>query len=107
MYAMTTIEQPPWPHADDLRKIRGTLSVEKAAREVGVGRQAWVAWEKGDSTPRYDNLKSIVEAFNCPPEMVGFQAPNGWDLVPADWVQAQFAEIQAKLDKLLKGRRAT
>lgn len=90
----------PWKYGKQLRELRGPLSVEKAARKVGVGRQSWVSWEAGKAIPRYDNLKAICEAFDCPPEMIGLEAPEGWELVPRDWLIKEFECLHAKLNQV-------
>lgn len=94
-------KQPAWPHATDLREVRGPLSVEKAAAKVGVSRQTWVAWE-GGREPQYDNLRAIVEAFDCPPTKVGYEAPAGWELVPSEWIAQRADRLEAKLDALIQ-----
>ena len=90
-------EQPQvWEHADDLREIRGGMSVDAAARRVGVVRQTWSGWEDG-VTPRYDHLVAIVEAFGCPAEKVGLVAPRGYELVPAEWIRSQHDDLKHML----------
>lgn len=98
------VTQPAWPYAANLRKIRGGLSMEAAARKVGdgVSSQSWNAWEKGRQVPRDEKLKKIVEAFGCPPEMVGYTPPEGWVLVPVEWLRVEFRELHAKLDEALR-----
>lgn len=94
---MPETEQKAWPYGDNLRELRGSLSAEKAARKVGVLRQTWAGWESGDSVPREENLKAIVEEFGCPPEFVGYQPPRGWELVPAPWIRQQHDEVMQSL----------
>jgi transcriptional regulator with XRE-family HTH domain len=89
-----------WPHADALKVIRrqeGGLSVEKAAARIDVSRSTWNAWEIGKQRPTLDSLKAIVEAFGCPPELVGYEAPRGWTLVPEAWVMQEFGDIAERL----------
>lgn len=85
-----------WPHADDLREIRGGMSVDAAARRVGVVRQTWSGWEDG-TTPRYDHLMAIADAFGCPPEKIGLKPPKGYELVPAAWIREQHDELMRAL----------
>ena len=94
---MPNVEQQAWPHAAALRELRGHLSVESAARKIDVTRQSWASWEAGRQVPSYDNLRAIVEAFNCPPELVGYEPPRGYELVPAQWIREQNAEILRSL----------
>lgn len=96
---MSTVEDI-WPHADALKELRtraGNLSVEKAARRVDASRATWHAWEAGKQRPGQDKLKAIVEAFECPPELVGYTAPEGWELVPVAWISARFDAIEAAI----------
>lgn len=90
-----------WEYGDNLRALRGSLSAEKASRKVGVLRQTWAAWEAGESIPREENLRAIVEAFDCPPEMVGYEPPKGWELVPAEWIRAEAKRLEDKLDLII------
>ncbi len=82
--------QDTWQHADALRELRrsaGGLSVERAAARIDVSRSTWNAWETGKQRPTHDSLRLIVEAFGCPPELVWYEPPRGWDLVPSAWFQ--------------------
>ena len=92
--------QDTWQHADALKRLRkssGGLSVERAAARIDLSRSTWNAWEIGKQRPSYDSLRLIVEAFGCPPELVGYEPPKGWDLVPAEWIR----DIAAQLDDRL------
>lgn len=89
---------PDWPYGKHLRKARGDLSMESAARKIGVGRQSWDAWERRGVTPRSKNLKAIVETFGVPPEAIGYEPPTGWEWVPTETLE----ETQHKLDLLLE-----
>lgn len=96
-------EANKWRYAENLRTIRkrsDTRSVEKAAQRIPVSRATWNAWENG-AVPTYDNLRRIVEAFRCPPEMVGFEPPEGWELVPAQWIIDRSEAIQHSVDDVL------
>lgn len=97
---MAQVEQQPWPHAKALREIRGPRSVDKAARMVDVTRQTWAAWEAGRQVPSHDRLRAIVEAFECPPELVGYEAPRGWDLVPGEWIRQQHEQQMAAVEDI-------
>jgi transcriptional regulator with XRE-family HTH domain len=102
-------EKQVWPYADNLSQIRKSagLSVERAAQRVAVVRSTWLAWEAG-AEPRQENLKAIVEAFECPPDMVGYQAPTGWELVPTEWIQHNHQEVMSELAWIARklGRRS-
>lgn len=76
--------------------------MDKASRRIDVTRQTWSAWEKGIQIPSHDSLKAIVEAFECPPELVGYEPPRGWTLVPEAWIQREFAELNETLARVLK-----
>lgn len=91
---MAITDPQAWPYAKNLENIRGHLSVSKAARMVDVDRQTWTAWESGKQRPKHETLKAIVEAFNCPPDLVGYEAPQGWELVPAAWIQEQATQAE-------------
>jgi hypothetical protein len=85
--------KPPYPHGAALNTIRGSLSMEQAAVKVGVTRSSWDGWERLGVWPRESALKRIVEEFRCPPEMVGYEPPKGWELVPSKWIRDKFDEI--------------
>lgn len=89
-----------WKYAPNLRRIRGALSMERAAALVGVTRGTWFAWEHGTTTPTIDNALAIVEAFNCPPELVGYVAPESSEFVPAAWIIQQHEQISTALRDL-------
>jgi len=102
-YAYHMNELPDyWPYGEQLRAIRGPLSVERASRKVGVDRQTWTAWEKRGVRPRYESLHAIVEAFGCPPDLIGFDAPKGWELVPSEWLRNAHQELNDKLDTIIQ-----
>lgn len=62
-------------------------------------------WETGAQRPGLDNLRAIVEAFDCPPELVGYEPPKGWELVPSDWIVERFDQIQADLTLLVEAEQ--
>jgi transcriptional regulator with XRE-family HTH domain len=93
-----------WPHGPDLRKARGSLSAEKAARAVDVSRGAWDKWERGERVPNAESLRRIVEEFGVPPEAVGYIAPEGWELVPSSWISERFDSLNQKLDQIIKNQ---
>ena len=39
--------------------------MEACAREVGVTRQAWCKWERGDTLPAAGLLPGIAEVLQC------------------------------------------
>lgn len=91
-----------WPHRDALRELRGGRSVESVAREIGVNRVTWHKWETGAQRPGLENLRAIVEAFDCPPDLIGYMPPKGWELVPAQWIRDEFAELKDLIKKSQK-----
>lgn len=99
----TTHVSDTWPHANALKTLRartGGLSVERAAARIDVSRATWHAWESGKQRPTHDSLKAIVEAFECPPEMVGYEPPRGWTLVPEQWIRDQHEEQMQMLRRI-------
>jgi transcriptional regulator with XRE-family HTH domain len=92
----------PWPYGKNLLAIRGKISMERAANMVGATRGTWNAWEKGHQRPGDDKLKAIVEAFDCPPELIGYEPPKGWALVPTAWIVQRFDALDEKLDRIQK-----
>lgn len=99
---MAQVEHQAWPYAAALRELRGPRSVDKAARMIDVTRQTWAAWEAGRQVPTHDRLRDIVEAFDCPPELVGYEPPRGWDLVPSAWIQQRHEEQMVYLRAIAK-----
>lgn len=93
-------DRMPWTHQADLRaaRKRAQLTQDEAARLVGVKERTWGAWERGAFSPSEEHLRAIVEKLQVPPELVGYSAPEGWELVPAAWIQEQFAAIIEMLE---------
>lgn len=94
----------PWEHGEKLRTIRKAkgLTQRQAADLVGVAEQAYGQWERNKQVPELRNLRKIIEELDAPPEAIGYGAPLGWELVPADWIRQNFTDIHTKLDKLLE-----
>lgn len=46
-----------------LRKLRGNLSQEKIAREIGVTKSAWAMYERGERVPRDEVKIRIAKHF--------------------------------------------
>lgn len=90
-----------WPYAANLKAIRGTLSVEKAAGRIDRTRGTWHSWEKGAQRPDEASLKRIVEVFGCPPELIGYEPPKGWELVPTEWIRDRFDQQDARLKRIV------
>jgi transcriptional regulator with XRE-family HTH domain len=90
-----------WPYRDVLVRIRAGRSLERVAREVDVNRVTWHKWETGVQWPSNDSLRAIVEKFGVPPDLVGYAAPEGWELVPVEWIREQFDAQSTKLDAIL------
>lgn len=96
------LAQDTWQYADALRKLRkqaGGLSVERAAARIDVSRSTWNAWELGKQRPTHDSLRLIVEAFECPPELVGYEPPSGWVLVPDEWIRQELGADRESADR--------
>jgi transcriptional regulator with XRE-family HTH domain len=91
-----------WTYQQQLKeaRIRAKLTQDEAARLVGVKERTWGSWERGTHDPTEENLRAIVSQLQIPPDLVGYEPPRGWELVPAEWIRAQFALIIGKLDDL-------
>ena len=50
--------------------------------------------------PSHDNLRAIVEAFDCPASFVGYEPPRGWELVPSDWIRDIAADLDGRLARI-------
>ena len=99
----TDAHNKDWPHRNVLKMIRthaGNLSAERAAARIGKSRSTWVAWESGRQIPEYESLKAIVEQFGIPPELIGYEPPKGWELVPAQWIRDEVTKLDRILDIL-------
>lgn len=86
------------PELKSLRETRG-LSQEDVASALGVRLGTYGSWERGTHAPRREALDRIVEYFKVPPAAIGLAAPDGWELVPADWIRDHFdaAEERARM----------
>jgi transcriptional regulator with XRE-family HTH domain len=84
-----------WTYGSDLKRMRvaSGMSQEEAARALDVRLGTYGSWERGTHSPRREALDRIVEVFNVPPTAVGLEAPQGWELVPAKWIQERFDTI--------------
>ena len=99
------ITEPDWEYAENLRVLRGDMSMEKAAARIGATRSAWDNWERKKRRPRDSQLRAIVEAFGCSPDYVGYTAPDGFKLLPNAFFEqykVDVAALQCKLDVILK-----
>jgi transcriptional regulator with XRE-family HTH domain len=96
---VSTTEQQAWPLGKNLVEVRGRLklNVAQASKKLGVDRQTWTGWEQGRQRPKQESLHAIVETFGCPPELVGYEPPKGWTLVPEGWISKEFEEIKETL----------
>lgn len=100
-YAHRMVKTATWRHGADLRRFREDrlkISQQAAATKVGVSLGAYSAWERGTAIPKLESLADLVEHLGAPPEVVGYEPPSGWELVPADWIRAHFeaADERAK-----------
>ena len=89
-----------WPYGDALRRARGNLSAERAAGKVGMSRAAWVAWEAGTRAPKAETLKALCDEFKIPPSEIGYEAPEAWEFVPTEWIQAEFRALREQLQPI-------
>lgn len=91
-----------WTYQQKLKEARkrANLTQDEAARLVGVRERTWGAWERGAHDPAQENLRAIVEKLKVPPEQIGYEAPQGWELVPAEWIREQFSEIIERLERI-------
>lgn len=101
---MTTASPHDWPYAETLKQLRKAkgLGMEEAANLIGARRATWDRWERLRKTPSADNLRKLVDAFEVPPEHLGYDAPQGWELVPSKWIRERFDKIDKNLEKLLE-----
>jgi transcriptional regulator with XRE-family HTH domain len=82
-----------WTHGDDLRMWREQrlrISQQAAANRLDMSIAAYGKWERGQVVPTQESLRLLVERLDVPPDLVGFQVPKGWELVPAEWIRAEF-----------------
>lgn len=91
-----------WPHADTLKRLRDVhnLSMEKAAGRIGATRAGWDKWERQRQAPSPDVLRAIISEFGVPPAALGYEPPQGWELVPSEWIRQAFEQHQTALEKL-------
>ena len=106
MYTMNdAIKEPEWEYAEELRRVRGALSMEKAANLVGTTRVTWDRWERKKQKPSDENLKTILEVFGCSPEVLGYTPPEGYRLIPNEFFEQYKQDtksVNKKLDLLLR-----
>jgi hypothetical protein len=71
--------------------------------------KAYGDWERGKAVPGPDRLRAIVEQLGTPPEIVGYEAPRGYEFLPADWIRQELAaaEERARLrhDEMMQALR--
>jgi transcriptional regulator with XRE-family HTH domain len=103
------VKTATWRHGSELREFREQrlgLSQQAAATRVGVSIGAYSAWERGTAVPKRESLVDLIERLGVPPEVVGYEAPSEWELVPAVWIRAELAaaEERARLrhDEVMK-----
>ena len=91
-----------WLYQHELKEARkrAGLTQLEAAERVGVRERTWGSWERGTHDPPIDKLRQIVETLNIPPALVGYEAPEGWELVPRDWLIKEFECLHAKLNQV-------
>jgi transcriptional regulator with XRE-family HTH domain len=98
-YASRMVKTATWRHGADLRDFRETklrLSQQAAANKVQVSIGAYSAWERGTAVPKLESLRDIVERLGVPPEVVGYTAPDGWELVPSEWIRDEIAAAEER-----------
>ena len=89
-----------WPYGDVLKRARGDLSVENAARRIDMTRDAWSKWERGQARPKQETLKALCDEFQIPPTEIGYEAPEAWEFVPTEWIQAEFRALREQLQPI-------
>jgi len=91
-----------WTYGPRLREIRQArgLSQEEAAAKVGVRLGSYGAWERGGQNPTLENINAIADAFEIDPRELGYSPPEGWDLVPSEWIRAEFEQQRVALREL-------
>jgi transcriptional regulator with XRE-family HTH domain len=91
-----------WTYSESLRaaRLRMKLTQLEAATRIGVKERAWGSWERGAHAPSLEHLATIVSELGIPPEQVGYEAPQGWELVPSEWLRNAHQQIIDKLDKI-------
>src|SRR6186997_1783165 len=94
--------QNPWTYGARLREIREAkkLTQDEAARRIGVSELSYGNWERGKQAPTDENLKEIARVFKVDPRELGYRPPQGWELVPAEWIRQRFDRIDAALADL-------
>lgn len=88
-----------YPHGDALariRKLAGDIGMEKAAGRIKASRSAWDSWERQGKWPSQERLGQIVSEFGVPPAEIGYEPPDGWELVPTEWFRAEVAAIEER-----------
>jgi transcriptional regulator with XRE-family HTH domain len=92
------VQTATWTHGSDLRAWREQqgISQERAGRLVGVTVKAYGDWERGKTVPGPDRLRAIVEHLGAPPEVVGYEAPRGYEFLPADWIRQELAAVEER-----------
>lgn len=96
------VKTTTWGRGSDLKRFREQrlqISQQAAANRVGVSLGAYGAWERGASEPTTENLANLVASLRIPPDVVGYEAPVGWELVPAEWVRQAIDEIEARASR--------
>lgn len=104
-YASRMVKTATWSHGSELRSYREQnlgISQQAAATRVGVSIGAYSAWERGTAIPKLESLAELVERLGVPPEVVGYRAPAGWELVPAKWIREQHEEQMVLLRSIAK-----
>ena len=104
-YASRMVKTATWSHGSDLRSYREQnlgISQQAAATRVGVSIGAYSAWERGTAIPKLESLAELGERLGVPPEVVGYRAPAGWELVPAAWIRERHEEQMVLLRSIAK-----
>lgn len=80
-----------------IQKIRGDLSREAFAAQLGVAPLTIFKYEKGKRTPDADFLNKVVEVFNCDPAWL----LTGKEPAPAQVVPLYPPDLQSIIDRLV------
>lgn len=101
-----------YPHGDVLARIRkaaGDIGMEKAAGRIRASRSAWDSWERQGKWPSHERLAQIASEFGVPPSELGYEPPDGWELVPAQWIRDEYAAAEERArvrhEELMKALR--
>ncbi len=53
-------------------RLSRLYSIKMAAGRIGVSQTTYIRWEQGEQQPHLVNLQALCDAFNMPPEELGY-----------------------------------